>query len=1083
MNSASNPIQSLDIVNEQILAFVFPSAESADNQNPSKQSTYYKRAYHLGYEAKNGEATARQNEAIKTTLGLMRNLLLDAQGKFRKMVEENKALAGKLDGDLQSAHRQMALIRAELCDTNKRISQLSSGSASQSNNGGSNNHHHSHLPHQELPSSTAPLPSSNNTTNNGATTSANTNNAAAASSSSSSGSSSSSNPSSTNGLLEERNSTQLNGVISNNGHDDSDDSSDSLDLGSLSLTEVRQEYEKMLGQNRTLKRTIKELRKARDSQDPDGKSQDILTELQHAKEALSALKGDRKRLKAEKFELLSQMKQLYATLEDKEKELRDFIRNYEQRMRESESSLQRLAIERDEAERERWSILRHARDEAERGLALATQLNLREAQIQQLQQELHETKRQLAQYGIYSETDRSTSTNAASHYSLVSNLTATYATVGDRGSSADSGVRLSSDRDSAGGLPTTGNLSDSANEAISLDLCGDGSGDGDSMSVISTATLPQLFATPRDSPGPLSFSSLARSLETNALSRSAEQLLAVEAAEVRRKNSRRNDLTGRASTGAKGAWGSISRVFARNKHRRTLDPTLYDGAGSAAGQRTSWSPQSSVSQSPLAEQDSYADKLRALEEAATLPMELWRAGMVQAWIEVSLGMPQYGSRCADNIKSGKVLLELSDSELESELGITHPLHRKKLRLAIEEHRNPALVRFPCIAELSHVWVSSEWLPDIGLPQYAEHFAGCLVDARLLDHLSKKDLEKYLGVTRKFHMASIAHGVHLLRMVGYDRQALAERRRHCESDPLVWTNQHFVQWARSIDLTEYAENLKGSGVHGAICVLEPSFNGDTLASAMGIPPSKQIIRRHLSTELDGLLTPARAKITQQYRMTKSRMSTLEKQRSDSLGRSAVLSSEPFRRSTEDNRRRTSLRGSLSRALGLKIKQDLHNRRENEKRKSEDRDSTPVATPSSVHGHMNNSFIPPPLPPGRPPPTTRFGSGRTIGGGGGGGGSTEESSIASSIGGHQDKMALYARPQSALNFRTSLNSNASKEREKVEDDADEESVGLTSDNTTSGGESSSRDLSEEIKAHRRATSISSDAQEHVAIHTPV
>lgn len=136
----------------------------------------------------------------------------------------------------------------------------------------------------------------------------------------------------------------------------------------------------------------------------------------------------------------------------------------------------------------------------------------------------------------------------------------------------------------------------------------------------------------------------------------------------------------------------------------------------AAGQRTSWSPQSSVSQSPLAEQDSYADKLRALEEAATLPMELWRAGMVQAWIEVSLGMPQYGSRCADNIKSGKVLLELSDTELESELGITHPLHRKKLRLAIEEHRNPALVRFPCIAELSHVWVSSEWLPDIGLPQ-------------------------------------------------------------------------------------------------------------------------------------------------------------------------------------------------------------------------------------------------------------------------------------------------------------------------------------------------------------------------------
>ncbi|KAK1129994.1 hypothetical protein K0M31_019683 [Melipona bicolor] len=55
-------------------------------------------------------------------------------------------------------------------------------------------------------------------------------------------------------------------------------------------------------------------------------------ELQHAKEALHALKADRKRLKAEKFDLLNQMKALYGTLEDKERELRDFIRNYEQVM-------------------------------------------------------------------------------------------------------------------------------------------------------------------------------------------------------------------------------------------------------------------------------------------------------------------------------------------------------------------------------------------------------------------------------------------------------------------------------------------------------------------------------------------------------------------------------------------------------------------------------------------------------------------------------------------------------------------------------------------------------------------------------
>lgn len=35
-------------------------------------------------------------------------------------------------------------------------------------------------------------------------------------------------------------------------------------------------------------------------------------------------------MKSDKYDLLNQMKQLYATLDDKEKELRDFIRTFEQ---------------------------------------------------------------------------------------------------------------------------------------------------------------------------------------------------------------------------------------------------------------------------------------------------------------------------------------------------------------------------------------------------------------------------------------------------------------------------------------------------------------------------------------------------------------------------------------------------------------------------------------------------------------------------------------------------------------------------------------------------------------------------------
>lgn len=114
---------------------------------------------------------------------------------------------------------------------------------------------------------------------------------------------------------------------------------------------------------------------------------------------------------------------------------------------------------------------------------------------------------------------------------------------------------------------------------------------------------------------------------------------------------------------------------------------------------------------------------------------------------------------------------------------------------------------------------------------------------------------------------------------WKKQALAVRRHNSEqidADPLVWTNQRFIKWARSIDLAEYAENLKGkliklgwfnedtiifflyfldSGVHGALVVLEPSFTAETLATALGIPPAK-LVRRHLATNFEALVLPAR-----------------------------------------------------------------------------------------------------------------------------------------------------------------------------------------------------------------------------------
>ncbi|XP_076172208.1 liprin protein kazrin isoform X8 [Ptiloglossa arizonensis] len=731
-------------------------------------------------------------------------------------------------------------------------------------------------------------------------------------------------------------------------------------------------------------------------------------ELQHAKEALQALKADRKKLKAEKFDLLNQMKALYGTLEDKERELRDFIRNYEQRMRENEATLGRLQQQgvgipteehQRERERERWSLLRAARDEADRSLSLAASLADKEAALSHAHATIKELQRQLVERGggggggggiCLSDQEslisfpRGSVNGAATpgagsssggggcgiipHMNSQPPLGSTELGVtvgnvgnaagagssggqaGDRGScSADSGVRGSSDRESGGATSVGGNLSDSTTDAAT---------------------------TPKDCSPTLSpLNAFSRSMDNSSLSRSVEQLSSPLESEPRR-NKQNPPIAApaahsRSSATRGGTWGSISRVFARSRHRKAANNSS-GGSGSNEGS-DGFDPYRSWS--PLTE-EGYGEKLRLLREAASVPMERWRAPTVLAWLEVALGMSQYGPRCAENVKSGKVLLELSDAELEGVLGVTHPLHRKKLRLAIEEHRHPSLVRYPCIAQLGHTWVSSEWLPDLGLAQYSENFATHLVDARMLDLLSKKELEKLLGVTRKFHQASIVHGIHLLRMLNYDRQALAVRRHQCEqvdTDPLVWTNQRFIRWARNIDLTEYAENLKDSGVHGALVVLEPSFTGDTMATALGIPPAKHMIRRHLTAELEALVVPARSQLEVVPRNSNPGgrpMSTVSA--GGSLGRgSRALHLQHHQSSLSAlhmaanhsgtvDRRRSSLRlswkssqGSLSRAFGLRPR--------SEKASPSSSSDTGSLASQYMSSARSNSPPPPQLPP--------------------------------------------------------------------------------------------------------------------------
>jgi hypothetical protein len=50
-------------------------------------------------------------------------LFLCLQAKFRRMVEENKELAARIDGDIQQAQEEVALLRGELADTSRRLDQ------------------------------------------------------------------------------------------------------------------------------------------------------------------------------------------------------------------------------------------------------------------------------------------------------------------------------------------------------------------------------------------------------------------------------------------------------------------------------------------------------------------------------------------------------------------------------------------------------------------------------------------------------------------------------------------------------------------------------------------------------------------------------------------------------------------------------------------------------------------------------------------------------------------------------------------------------------------------------------------------
>ncbi|XP_068133713.1 liprin-beta-1 isoform X5 [Hyperolius riggenbachi] len=232
------------------------------------------------------------------------------------------------------------------------------------------------------------------------------------------------------------------------------------------------------------------------------------------------------------------------------------------------------------------------------------------------------------------------------------------------------------------------------------------------------------------------------------------------------------------------------------------------------------------------------------------PFAKWTKEQVCSWLR-DQGLGSYVNNCKQWIVSGQTLLHASQQDLEKELGIKHPLHRKKLQLALQSLGSEDDSNY---GKLDYKWVT-RWLDDIGLPQYKTQFDEAKVDGRMLHYMTVDDLLS-LKVVSVLHHLSIKRAIQVLRVNSFEPNCL--RRRPSDeanitpSEVAQWTNHRVMEWLRSVDLAEYAPNLRGSGVHGGLMVLEPRFNVETMAQLLNIPPNKTLLRRHLATHFNILV---------------------------------------------------------------------------------------------------------------------------------------------------------------------------------------------------------------------------------------
>ncbi|XP_073966707.1 liprin-beta 1 isoform X2 [Choristoneura fumiferana] len=247
----------------------------------------------------------------------------------------------------------------------------------------------------------------------------------------------------------------------------------------------------------------------------------------------------------------------------------------------------------------------------------------------------------------------------------------------------------------------------------------------------------------------------------------------------------------------------------------------------------------------------------------TTDLRQWDCETTCGWLE-SLGLETYVPAARAWLGATPdargVIAAASHNAIEKELALKHPMHRKKIVLALTDllggHGDPMLT---ASGALDTAWVL-RWLEDVGVCGARAAASDAALDGRGLHRLTHAELHAQLRVSHALHALAVRRGIQVLRDNKFSPDTMIRRAAEgeaagagdTEAEIARWSSHRVMQWLKQIDLAEYAPNLRGAGVHGGLMLLEPRFTAELLAALLNIPANKTLLRRHLTQRFNDLL---------------------------------------------------------------------------------------------------------------------------------------------------------------------------------------------------------------------------------------